>query len=61
MARQILIFWLLYRHNEPISFYKDVPEILHQIRGWKIDDALEGSDDDKVLIAACSRTDAPRL
>ena len=54
MASQILTFWVLCRHNEPISFYKDVPEILHRIRSWKV-------DDDKVLIAACSRTEAPRL
>ncbi|KAJ2924058.1 hypothetical protein H1R20_g13032, partial [Candolleomyces eurysporus] len=47
-------------HNEPISFYKDVPEILHKIREWRIDDAPDGSDG-KILIAACSRTDAPRL
>ncbi|KAG6901565.1 hypothetical protein C0995_010499 [Termitomyces sp. Mi166 len=40
---------VLDKYNEKIKFYKDVPDILHQLRG------------EKVTIAACSRTDAPRF
>ncbi|RDB21708.1 putative magnesium-dependent phosphatase P8B7.31 [Hypsizygus marmoreus] len=50
----------LYRHNDtlnevldkykyPIKFYHEVPQILHRLRA------------SEVTIAACSRTDAPRL
>ncbi|TFK38575.1 magnesium-dependent phosphatase-1 [Crucibulum laeve] len=40
---------VLDKHNEPISFYKDVPQVLHRLRAAG------------VKIAACSRTDAPTL
>ncbi|KAG6810275.1 hypothetical protein H0H92_012604 [Tricholoma furcatifolium] len=40
---------VLDRHDEKIKFYKDVPAILHHLRGAG------------VTIAACSRTDAPNL
>jgi len=40
---------VLDRHNEPIKFYKDVPQIL-----WRLRTA-------NVVIAACSRTHAPNL
>jgi magnesium-dependent phosphatase 1 len=47
------------KYGEQISFYKDVPHILHMVhaRGRG-----EGADsEDKVIIAACSRTHAPHL
>ncbi|KNZ79034.1 Putative magnesium-dependent phosphatase P8B7.31, partial [Termitomyces sp. J132] len=40
---------ILDKHNEKIKFYKDVPDILHRLRA------------EKVIIAACSRTHAPKL
>ncbi|KAF8057508.1 magnesium-dependent phosphatase-1 [Lyophyllum atratum] len=40
---------ILDKHNDKISFYKEVPEILHRIRTAE------------VVMAACSRTDAPKL
>lgn len=40
---------VLDKHNDKISFYRDVPEILHRLRTAGI------------VIAACSRTEAPRL
>ncbi|KAF5320049.1 hypothetical protein D9611_010372 [Ephemerocybe angulata] len=50
---------VLDRNNQPIRFYRDVPDILHTIRAWRIEDREEG--DNKVVIAACSRTSAPAL
>ncbi|KAF8992604.1 magnesium-dependent phosphatase-1 [Cyathus striatus] len=40
---------VLDKHNEPISFYRDVGDIFHRLR------------DAEVTIAACSRTSAPKL
>ncbi|KAF9061558.1 magnesium-dependent phosphatase-1 [Rhodocollybia butyracea] len=40
---------VLDKHNEPISFYKHVPQILHRLRTAE------------VAIAAASRTSAPKL
>ncbi|KAK0437379.1 magnesium-dependent phosphatase-1 [Armillaria borealis] len=40
---------LYLRHNSPISFYRDVPHILHRLR------------EAEVIIAAASRTSAPNL
>ncbi|KAF9467506.1 magnesium-dependent phosphatase-1 [Collybia nuda] len=42
---------VLDKYNEPIKFYKDVPQILNRLRGTQ----------GQVKVAACSRTDAPRL
>ncbi|KAF8636282.1 hypothetical protein AX17_003661 [Amanita inopinata Kibby_2008] len=40
---------ILDRYNEPIAFYRDVPDILHRLQSAG------------VAIAACSRTSAPNL
>ncbi|PBK68008.1 magnesium-dependent phosphatase-1 [Armillaria solidipes] len=40
---------ILDRHNSPISFYRDVPHILHRLR------------EAELIIAAASRTSAPNL
>ncbi|PPR04303.1 hypothetical protein CVT24_013376 [Panaeolus cyanescens] len=48
------------KYNQPISFYKDVPGILHGIRA-RSNLKLEGGPDTSVIIAACSRTHAPNL
>ena len=50
---------VLDRNNQPISFYRDVADIFHKIRAYRFEDA-EGAED-KVVIAACSRTHAPDL
>ncbi|KAJ3536486.1 hypothetical protein NMY22_g6022 [Coprinellus aureogranulatus] len=49
---------VLDRNNQPISFYKDVPGILHKIRGYRLP-GEDGGEEGKVVIAACSRTHAP--
>ncbi|KAJ3534854.1 hypothetical protein NMY22_g6737 [Coprinellus aureogranulatus] len=51
---------VLDRNNQPISFYKDVPGILHKIRGYRVP-GEDGDEEGKVVIAACSRTHAPEL
>ncbi|KAF8968456.1 magnesium-dependent phosphatase-1 [Flammula alnicola] len=49
-------------YGEPISFYKDVPHILHNIRSRSLQmEASAEQEDRKVVIAACSRTHAPDL
>ncbi|KAF9032409.1 magnesium-dependent phosphatase-1 [Panaeolus papilionaceus] len=48
------------KYNQPISFYKDVPGILHGIRA-RSNLKLEDGPDTTVIIAACSRTHAPNL
>lgn len=57
---------VLDRNNQPIRFYRDVPGILHTIRGYRLPHTQgdeEGREDegDRVVIAACSRTHAPDL
>jgi magnesium-dependent phosphatase 1 len=50
---------VLDRNDHPISFYRDVADIFHKIRAHRFAD--EGDAEDKVVIAACSRTHAPDL
>ena len=50
------------RNGEPISFYRDVPEILHTLeKRGSSSSRTGGVEDGKVVIAACSRTYAPDL
>ena len=43
------IRWLTFRHNDKISFYQDVPSILHNLK------------ETKIPVAAASRTHTPHL
>ncbi|KAF8874393.1 magnesium-dependent phosphatase-1 [Gymnopilus junonius] len=53
---------VLDKFDEPISFYKDVPEILHGLRSRSLPvKGDEVQEDRQVVIAACSRTHAPDL
>ncbi|KAF8196950.1 magnesium-dependent phosphatase-1 [Pholiota molesta] len=51
---------VLDKHGEPISFYADVPHILHRIQSHSLQ-RDSGEEDGRVVIAACSRTHAPDL
>ncbi|KDR71622.1 hypothetical protein GALMADRAFT_229581 [Galerina marginata CBS 339.88] len=51
---------VLDKYGEQISFYKDVPDILHGIRSRSLR-VNDDEEDRKVVIAACSRTHAPDL
>jgi len=51
---------VLDRHGETISFYDDVPQILHKIQSQSLRNK-DINEDKKVIIAACSRTHAPDL
>ncbi|KAF8151504.1 magnesium-dependent phosphatase-1 [Crassisporium funariophilum] len=50
---------VLDKYGDKISFYKDVPDILHGLRSQKA--VSENNEDQTVIIAACSRTHAPDL
>jgi len=50
---------VLDRHGESIAFYDDVPHILHGIRTRSL--INEDGEDQRIIIAACSRTHAPDL
>jgi len=47
------------KYGESIFFYQDVPDILRMLRTRG--EGGGGVDTDKVIIAACSRTEAPAL
>ena len=50
------------RYGERISFYNDVPEILHGLRSRSLPvEGEAGGETRRVTIAACSRTHAPDL
>ncbi|KAF9484602.1 hypothetical protein BDN70DRAFT_872384 [Pholiota conissans] len=51
---------VLDKHGESISFYDDVPHILHRIQAHVFVQESE-EEVEKVVIAACSRTHAPDL
>lgn len=59
-AQALALAHLWGRYGAKVSFYDDVPQILHKIQSQSLkgEDSIE---DSKVIIAACSRTHAPDL